>query len=148
MNKTIVCLLFLAFLCSSCVEHTILPRPADTISESVRNNVEILGHTEAKTGGGRLWILFIPFGWGKEEVMETIAYKKALKKIPNADGLIDQKVTYTRVRVPLVVVTFVGKSIKVEGTAYRIKSDREKQNQSPNDKIIININNNTQKQEE
>ncbi len=148
MRKIIVSLLAIAFLCSACVEHSVFPRPNDMISVP-KENVEILGHTEGKTGGGRIWILFIPIGWGRDEVLETIAYKKALKHMPNAEGLIDKKVTYTRVRVPLVLVTYVGKAIKIEGTAFRIKTNTDYQQEITN-KTTINNNtpNNVQEKED
>jgi|688.fasta_scaffold88709_5 hypothetical protein len=96
-----------------------------SVSSLNSEKIEILGHVEGTSPGARLWVTFIPLGWGRDSWCESRAYKKALKKYPNADGIMDQVLTYYRMRIPLVVLTPVYKSVTLKGVAYRLKTDEE-----------------------
>lgn len=110
----------------SCVTSRItnVPNPS-SISSLNSEKIEILGHVEGISPGARLWVTFIPIGWGRDSWCESRAYKKALKKFPNADGIMDQVITYYRMRIPLIVLTPVYKSVTLKGVAYRLKTDQE-----------------------
>lgn len=111
---------------SSCVTTRLTNVPnSSTISSLDKDRIEILGPAIGNAGGGRVWILFIPIGWGRDSWCESTAYKNALKSYPNADGIIEQTQSYHRVRVPLLVITPVVKKVEVRGTAYHIRTDAE-----------------------
>ena len=126
MKKILIVIIAAIMLVTSCVTTRVTNIPNNsTISSIDKNRIEILGKASASSVGGRLWILFIPLGWAKDSWIEGQAYKKALKKYPNADGLIDQIQNYNKTTVPLIVVTPQVKTIKITGTAYHIRTDKE-----------------------
>jgi len=124
--KKITIFLLIVLSLSSCVTTKFWDIPNNsTISTLEKDRIEILGQTEGSADGGRVWILFIPIGWGKNSWVESTAYERALKTYPNTDGLINQTKTYRRTSVPLIVITPVVKKATVKGTAYHIRSDAE-----------------------
>lgn len=111
---------------SSCVTTRLTNIPnSSTIFALEKDRIEILGPAKGSSFGARMWLLFIPIGWGQDSRCESQAYKNALKSYSNADGLIDQTTNYHRTRVPLLIVTPVYKQVTVTGTAYHIRTDKE-----------------------
>ncbi len=126
MKVKLITVVTIITLTTSCVTNRVTNIPnSSTISSIGEDRIEILGKAEGNSGGGRVWVLFIPLGWANDSWIEGRAYKKAIKNYPNADGLIDQTQTYLKTTVPLVVVTPQIKKVKVTGTAYHIRTDVE-----------------------
>lgn len=122
----ITCIIVALSILSSCVTLNVTPIPnSTTLSILDKDRIEILGEAVGNAGGGRLWLLFIPFGWARDNWLKSRAMKNALKSYPNADGLMDATLDYHKVRVPLVLVTVVTKDVKVKGVAYHIRTDEE-----------------------
>ncbi|MDR0803355.1 hypothetical protein [Fluviicola sp.] len=126
MKKMLLSFVVIATLTASCVTNRVITIPnSSTISNLEKDRIEVLGKTEGKSGGGRVWLLFIPIGWAKDSWCEGRAYKKALKSYSNADGLLEQTETYHKTVIPLIVVTPVVKKVKITGIAYHIRTDEE-----------------------
>lgn len=126
MFKFIYLFVLVLITLTSCVTNIVknVPNPT-TIADIDKDRLEILGPAVGNAGGGRVWLLFIPIGWAKEDWMRGRAYKNALKDYPNANGLIDQIETFHKTSIPLVVVTPQVKKMKITGTAYHIRNDAE-----------------------
>ncbi|MBS1641572.1 MAG: hypothetical protein JSR11_03755 [Bacteroidetes bacterium] len=128
MNTKFLTFTMLFAWMTSCVTNRVtnVPNPT-TIATIEKDRLQILGPVEGNSGGGRVWLLFIPIGWAKDSWIEGRAYKNALKDFPNADGIIDQVQTYHKTTIPLVIVTPQAKAVKVKGTAYHLRNDAELQ---------------------
>lgn|SRR5690554_3256281 len=126
VKTNLLLLLVITLLTTSCVTNRVTNVPNNTTIANVdKDRLQILGRVEGDSKGVRVWVLFIPLGWANDNWVEGRAYKKALRKYPNADGLIDQVQTYHRTTVPLVVVTPQVKVVNVTGVAYHIRTDEE-----------------------
>ena len=95
---------------------------------SERSSYTILGETSAVSFAPKLWILFIPFGGSSDQGLYDRAYKKSLREFKGANGLMSEQIEYKKVKLPLLVVTFVYKQVKVTGVAYHIKNDVDRKN--------------------
>jgi hypothetical protein len=141
---------FLAFiisfsvLFSSCVTvnkpiYGFKPINPSNVNQSVSDGVSLLNRDDliitknviAKKTSITFWALFIPLGNPmRTSTMTAQAYQKALK-IANKesdtriDGILTPQYTFSRIKVPLVVVTFNYKTVTCEGKAYRVKLDEE-----------------------
>lgn len=122
----LIAISLILMLTVSCVttRETNVPN-SSTISNLEKDRIEVLGHVEGNSGGGRMWVLFIPLGWARDSWIEDRAYEKAMEKYTNADGLMEQKQTYHKTSVPLIVLTPQVKKVKVTGVAYHIRTDEE-----------------------
>lgn len=87
-----------------------------------RNAYSVLNRVEAKASSFRIWVLFIPIGGISDRGLYDIAYKKAVE---GTDGILLPHYTFKRVRIPLLIVTPVFKTVKVEGSSFRLKKDEE-----------------------
>jgi|SRR5690554_85359 len=129
MKKLLFILSIIILSFSSCVTNQLTQIPnSTTISSIPKDRIEILGETEGNSVGVRVWLTFIPVGWANTDWVKSRSYKKALKKYPNAHGLIDQSQNYHKTTVPLIVVTPQVKRMKTTGVAYRIKTEEEMNN--------------------
>lgn len=123
MKKAFFLLTFI--ILTSCVTSKLTEVPNTTTASIDKDRIEILGKVEANSIGVRCWVTFIPLGWCRTSWVESRALKKALKKYPNADGLLDQTSHYHKTTIPLVVLTPQWKRSKVTGVAYHIRTDEE-----------------------
>ena len=126
MKVKMITVATIILMTTSCVTSRVTNIPNNTTISSIeKDRIEILGKAEANSGGGRVWVLFIPLGWANDNWIEGRAYKKAIKDYPNTDGLIDQIQTYNKTTIPLIIVTPQVKTVKLTGTAYHIRTDAE-----------------------
>lgn len=87
---------------------------------AISENYKAAGRVEGVAFMPKLWILFIPIGGMSDQGLYNLAYKNAMKQSPEADGVTSQIVEYKKVKIPLLLVTFVNKHVNVSGTAYKI----------------------------
>lgn len=128
MKVKLIRLTIIISLTTSCITNRVTNIPnSSTISSVEQDRIQILGKATGNSGGGRVWVLFIPIGWAKDTWVEGRAYKNAIRNYPNADGLIDQTQTYHKTTIPLIVITPQIKTVNVTGTAYHIRTDVELQ---------------------
>lgn len=126
MKTKTISFLAIMFLTASCITNRVTSIPnQSTVALIEKDRLEILGQAQGSSGGGRVWVLFIPLGWAMDSWIEGRAYKKALKVYPRTDGLLDQVQTYHKTTIPFILVTPQVKVVKVKGTAYHIRTDAE-----------------------
>ncbi len=94
----------------------------ESIVPADRNSYSILNRVEGDATSFKVWLTFIPIGGISDRGLYDRAYKEAVE---GTDGIILPHYTYKRVRIPLLITTFVYKKAKVEGTSFVLKSDSE-----------------------
>lgn len=119
--KKLILFSFVFVLFTSCVTSRghFQKNPDVTINESY----ETKGRVEGKAISERVWILFIPIGGISDQGLYNRAYKKATEEKADADGVTSQIVEYHKVKIPLLLFTYVHKDLTVSGTAYKIKQN-------------------------
>ena len=135
MKKLIYLILVIPLLFGSCVTSKGRMVAHAQVLPSERSSYTILGETSAVSFAPKLWILFIPFGGSSDQGLYDRAYKKSLREFKGANGLMSEQIEYKKVKLPLLVVTFVYKQVKVTGVAYHIKNDVELTQDNSNQNI-------------
>ena len=63
MKKPIITLLATTTLVTSCITNRLTNIPNNsTVSSVDKDRIQILGKAEGNSGGGKVWVLFIPLG--------------------------------------------------------------------------------------
>jgi len=132
MKKPIYLLFAIIFFLSSCVTSKGKMIAHNQVMPSERSSYTVLGETSAVSAAPKFWVLFIPFGGSSDQGLYDRAYKKATKEFKGVNGLMSEQIEYKKVKVPLLLFTFVYKQVKVTGVAYHIKNDVELTDKSTN----------------
>ena len=126
ITSVISALLVVAFFTGCVTSKDSLKNQAKTSVESIvpaeRDSYSLLNKVNGNASSFRVWVLFIPFGGISDRGLYDRAYKEAVE---GTDGILLPHYTYKKVKIPLIFLTFVSKTAKVEGTSFVLKSDAE-----------------------
>jgi hypothetical protein len=125
MKRVMYLLFVVAITLSSCVTSKGSMVAHNQVLPVERSSYTVLGETSAVSAAPKFWVLFIPFGGSSDQGLYDRAYKKAIRELKGANGLMSEQIEYKKVKVPLLLFTFVYKQVKVTGVAYHIKNDVE-----------------------
>lgn len=121
MKKALSISLVITFLLTGCI--TSKGRFTKNADVAINENYQPLTKVDAEAFAPKIWILFIPLGGSSDQGLYNRAYKKAMKQADGSDGVTSQIVEYKKIKIPLLLITYVNKHISVSGTAYKIKTD-------------------------
>lgn len=119
--KKIIYLMLIVVVFSSCA--TLVGRFRKTEDVSLTEQYRPLRKVKVSASSEKFWILFFSYGGKSDQSLYNEAYKNAMEKTPEADGITSQMIEYTRFTLPLIVFTYVGKTMKLTGVTYEIKKD-------------------------
>jgi hypothetical protein len=71
------------------------------------------------------WFLFIKFAGQSEARLRERIYTKAVQSVPQAQGILNPRYDVKGRVIPLIVVTFTKRTVKLRGQAFRMKTDAE-----------------------
>ena len=128
--KFVLQVVLLSFLLVSCStsKSTINPKNVE-LNKLNRNDYNLLQTTEGSAYSTRIWLLFIPLGGRSDERLFQIAYNNGVENLmQDADGIVEPRYEYRKTVIPLILINYVGKRVKVKGKAYRLKTDSERKN--------------------
>ena len=121
-------LIGLIFVSCSTSKSSINPKGAE-LNRLTRNDYNVLQTTEGIAKSDRVWLLFIPLGGKTDERLYEIAYNNGVESLrQDADGILEPRYEYKKITIPLILISYVHKKVKVKGKAYRLKTDSEKKN--------------------
>lgn len=123
MRKALLISLF-ALLFASCVSTKTNAPTVTGIENLKREDYTVMPEAKTCSRGFRVWILFIPIGYGKsDKVRESKAFNKMLK--PNhADGVLAAKYKHKKITVSLILLTYTNWTTTLNGKPYVLKTDK------------------------
>ena len=71
------------------------------------------------------WLLFIKFAGQSDTRLRERIYTKAVKSVPRAQGILNPRYDAKKRVIPLILFTFTKRTIKLQGQAFRMKTDAE-----------------------
>jgi len=123
--KIIFTLLLATTLLASC-SRTVIDNQNTRLAEFTREDYSLLDPVTGTDESFNAWILFIRVAGTRDSKMYARAYNRAVKQLPNADGILTPRAQYRKVPVPLILLNFSWKKVEVTGRGYRLKSDAER----------------------
>ena len=79
----------------------------ESIVPADRNSYSVLNKVSGNASSFRVWVFFIPIGGISDRGLYDRAYKDAVE---GTDGILLPHYTYKKVKIPLIVLTFVSKT--------------------------------------
>lgn len=124
----VLALLALAFSSCTSSKSSVNPKQAE-LNRLTRNDYNLLQTTEGVAKSNRVWFLFVPIGGKTDQRLYEVAYNNGVENLKqDADGILEPRYDYKRFTVPLILINYIHKEVKVKGKAYRLKTDTERGN--------------------
>lgn len=124
--KCFFTLLIACLALASCSRTVTIDNQATRLAEFTRDDYTLLEPVTGVDKTFNAWILFIRVAGARDSKMYTRAYNRAVKQLPSADGILTPRVEYRKIPIPLILLNFSWKEVKVTGRGYRLKSDQER----------------------